>query len=453
MYKPRVMLLCCGESVYPCEWLYEYYTEIRHGLTELDIELAGAHLVIDEHAIVPIREELKNTEFDVIVVHFVSWHISGYVTSIIKDYKHIPILAWATGGRTRNGKLHSPASAAGITAFLPVLKEMGFKYKAIYEKPDEPHRFKDVEQYARTARAYAKVKNSRVGLVGYADMGLYTCSYDKTAVFTKLGIDVEDYFSYEIGERMSKVSDEEIQDIAAGIKSKFRFENEVSRQALDKIARLYSVLKSKVEERGLDAISIKCVQGVTKYMGVNPCMAQSLLAGRDLSVICECDAYGLITNMMMSMLTSQTAAFMENYEFFDNEILVGTCGFLPLDFADGELKARSANLGDFFIGMSNVSKARTGVVTFARLFKENDCFRMFAARGEAKDPPKWIELGWEEPTPDFPSLLIKLEMSAQRYMETVPGQHIIISYGDCLEQLKDLCAMMDIEVVTYTGEH
>ena len=58
---------------------------------------------------------------------------------VLKDFKQIPVLAWATGGKKDHaGKLHSPAAPAGITALLPVLKEMGYKYKAIYEKPDEP---------------------------------------------------------------------------------------------------------------------------------------------------------------------------------------------------------------------------------------------------------------------------------------------------------------------------
>jgi L-fucose isomerase-like protein len=448
MNKPKVMLLSCGDSVYPNKWLNDYCEEIVNGLKKTDIDLAGTHLILNETTVNPAREALKKTDFDVIIVHFVSWHISGYITNIIRDYKDVPILVWATGGKTDNsGKLHSPAAPAGITAFLPTLREMAFKHKAIYEKPDEPHRFKDVEQFAKTAQTYSRIKNSRVGLIGYADMGLYSCAYDRTSVFSKLGIDVEDYFSYEIGELMSKVSPDEIKDIVSGIESKFNFENEISKKVLDKVARLYYALKTKVGERGLDAISIKCVQGVTKYMGVNPCMAQSLLANKDLSVICECDAHGLITNMMMSMLTSGTAGFMENYEFFDDTILVGTCGFLPIDFADGTLKARSTNLGDFFVGMSNVSKVKTGVVTFARLYREVDKYKMFISRGEAKSPLKWIELGWEEPTPDFPSLLIKLEIPVQTYMEKVPGQHIIISYGDCVEQLEDLCALMDIEVV------
>ena len=448
MNKPKVMLLSCGESLYPYETLHECFNEINCGLKGMDIELVGAHMILNEAAVHPAREALKSAQFDVIVVHFVSWHITGYIMSVIKDYRHIPIVAWSTGGKTdQTGKLHSPASPAGITAFIPMLKEMGFKYKALYEKPDEPHRFQDVEKFIRTAQAYARIKNSRVGLVGYADMGLYTCTYDRTSVFSKLGIDVEDYFSYEIGELMARVSEAEIETGISAIKAAFQFDNEVSQKVLDKIARLYCVLKHKADERGLDAISIKCVHGVTKYMGVNPCIAQSMLASKDLSVICECDAYGLITNMMMSMLTSKTAAFMENYEFFDEEILVGTCGFLPLDFAEGPCKARSTNLGDFFVGMSHVSKARTGTVTFARLFMEGGRYKMFASRGEARQPAKWIELGWDEPTPDFPSLLIKLEMPVQKYMEEVPGQHIIISYGDILEQLEDLCAMMDIEVV------
>lgn len=151
--------------------------------------------------------------------------------------------------------------------------------------------------------------------------------------------------------------------------------------------------------------------------------------------------------MMLSMLTGQTSTFMENYEFFDNEILVGTCGFLPLDFVDGRVKVQSTNLGDFFVGLSNVSKVRTGIVTFARLYKNGDQYKMFLSKAEAKPPIKWIELGWNEPSPDFPSLLLKLDMSAQEYMERVPGQHIILVYGDHTDQMKDLCKLMEIEVV------
>ena len=448
MEQAKVVLLSCGEMVYPREWLDKNILEVKTGLEKLDLQLVGAFTLFNEKAARDAVQNMEGLRFDTIIIHFVSWHITSTVMIVLKEYRNIPLLVWSTGGKTdTNGKLHSPAAPAAITALLPVLKEMNFKYKAIYEKPDSPYSYSAVENFCKVAGAYHRIRNSKIGLIGYADMGLYTCAYDRTALENKLGINVEDYFSYEIAKIMEDAPAKEIATIIDEMKRDLKFENSVSDLILEKVARLYYVLKHKVTENGLDAISIKCVYGVTRYMGVNPCMAQSLLANKDLSVICECDAHGLITNVMLSMLTGQAASFMENYEFFSDEILVGTCGFMPFDFADGPLKVRSSNLGDFFIGLSNVSKVKTGTMTIARLFKSGDSYKMFLTKGEARPPMKWIELGWEEPTPDFPSILLKLDMPVQRYMETVPGQHVILVYGDHVQQMMDLCNIMGIDVI------
>jgi L-fucose isomerase-like protein len=247
---------------------------------------------------------------------------------------------------------------------------------------------------------------------------------------------------------MDALDKAEIDDAIRGIKKDMIFENEISDAVLEKAARLYCVMKGKAESRGLDAISIKCVHGVSAFMGFNPCLAQSLLASKDLSVICECDAYGLITNIILSSLTGQCSAFMENYEVFDDSVLVGVCGFIPRDFIDGSAKIRGTNLGEAIKGISNVSRVKSGTVTYARFFQSGGQYKLFLSKAEAAPSPKWTELGWTEPTPDFPSVLLKLEISVQKYLERVPGQHIIMVYGDWVDQLTDLCALLDIEVVT-----
>jgi L-fucose isomerase-like protein len=206
-------------------------------------------------------------------------------------------------------------------------------------------------------------------------------------------------------------------------------------------------MKDKADGRKLDAVSIKCVNGTTSQLGFNPCLAQTLLASKDLSVICECDAYGLVTSIILSTVTGNASAFMEHYEIFDDEVLVGVCGFIPPEFADGAVKVRAANLGETNTGISNVSKVRTGEVTYGRFYNENGKFKLFLSHGEAKPCPKWTELGWEEPTPDFPAVLLKLEVPMQKYIENVPGQHIIMVYGDYIEKVKTVCNLLDIEVV------
>ena len=239
---------------------------------------------------------------------------------------------------------------------------------------------------------------------------------------------------------------EEVAAAVAEIKADMVCENVIKDEVIARIARLYLVMKGKKDQRGLDAISIKCVFGVNN-LGFNACLAQSLLANKDTSVICECDAYGLATGIMLSRVTGQCSAFVENYEAFDDTVLVGVCGFIPKDMTEGDWRFRSANLGEYNTGISNVSRMKLGQITYGRLYESKGQYKMFLARGEAKDHIKWTEAGWNEPTPDFPSFLLDPGMSVQHYLENVPGQHILFVYGDYLEDMKLFCKFMGIEVV------
>lgn len=444
----RVALLSVGEKMYPQDYLGNVVRNVRQSIRKLDVEVVSEHVIMCEEDAVVAREILRETAFDVIIVNVVSWHITPYVMQILKGYRAVPILVWGIGGKTAsNGTLYSPAAAAGITALVPVLKSMGYSYHVMCEMPDEPMRLDAVNQWLKIAGAATRIRDSRIGLVGYADMGLYTCSYDRQEVFTQLGVDIENYFDYEVIHAMELCPDGEATKIMADIKARAVLQNDIPDAVIEKCARLFWAMRGQADRRKLDAISIKCVDGVTGYLGFNPCLAQSLLASKDLSVICECDAYGALTHVILSKLTGQTSAFMENYEVFEDSVLVGVCGFIPGDFVEGSMCIRHANLGEANTGVSNVSKVKTGLVTFARLYHENNQFKMFISRGLAQDCPKWTELGWSTPTPDFPSVKLQLEMPVQKYLETVPGQHIVMVYGDWKEQLVELCNLLRIQPI------
>jgi L-fucose isomerase-like protein len=443
----NLAVLSVGEEMYPQDILKAVISDVWRNVESLGENVVVEAVIMNGSDAEKVREEMAGKDIDLIILNYVSWHITPYVMSVLRDFRRVPVLVWGIGGKVIAGKLHSPAAAAGITAVIPLLRQMGYSYKIICEKPDEPRKMGEVKSYVNIVKAAKKVRHSRIGLIGYADMGLYTCSYDRTLVFDKLGVDIEDYSGYEITGRMDACPAETAHKIMDDIRSSMKCENEICDSVLEKAARLYYAMREQSSRRNLDAISIKCVNGVTGYMGFNPCLAQSMLASKDLSVICECDAYGLITSVMLSALTGQASTFMENYEVFDDSVLVGVCGYVPKDFADGCPCIRSANLGETNKGISNVSRVKEGLITFARLYADgNGSFRMFLSRGEAKKSPKWTELGWAEPTPDFPSVLLKLEIPVQKYLENVPGQHIIISYGDWTNELRQMCGLMGIAV-------
>lgn len=444
----RVALFQVGDDMYPREYLERDMKEVRALVEEMDLELAAVAQILNEADGLRAEQALRGQAFDAIIVNFVSWHITPYLMRALRHFRGTPVVVWGVGGRTdATGKIHSPAAPAGVTALVPLLREMGFPFWIECERPDEPHRAAQVWEHLRLIQVARRIQSARVGLVGYADMGLYSCSYDRSAVLQELGIDVENYFSTEITQRMDACPAPEAARLRAEVRAGMRQENDIPEETLDRVVRLYWAMKGQADERALDAISIKCVHGVTKFLGFSPCLAQTLLAGTGLSVICECDAYGLITQVILSRLTGQTAAFMENYEVFDDAVLVGACGFMPPAFVEGPLKIRATDLGETIRGVSNVSAVRTGQVTFARLYRENNRFKMFFSRGEALPNPRWTEIGWSEPTPAFPSVRLQLEIPVSRYLENVPGQHIVLAYGDWTDALERLCGLLGVEPV------
>lgn len=448
MGKAKVVMLNLGDAQYPQDYLNNIIDELRREVGKMNLDLIACHSIMCGEDVQNVEKDLKGKEIDLIITNFVSWHITPYIMSVLKNYRDIPLLIWGIGGTVdKTGKLQSPAAAAAITSFIPIIRELGFKYEIICEKPDEPHRYADVERFVHLVASAKKIKNARIGLIGYADMGLYSCAYDKTGIFKKLGVDIEDYSGYEITKMMAECPKDELDKIITDIKKNMIFENKITDKALENVSRLYYAMKNKADGRELDAISIKCVHGTTSILGFNPCLAQSLLANKDLSVICECDAYGLMTSIILSTITDNASAFMENYEVYDNEVLVGACGFIPAEFAESVVKIRSANLGEYIDGISNVSKLKSGEVTFGRFYNGDGKFKLFLSKGLAQPTPKWTEMGWAEPTPDFPSTLLKLEIPMDKYIENVPGQHIIMVYGDYIEQVKKVCYLLDIEVV------
>lgn len=447
MKKVNVVVLSVGEQQYPQDYLDKVIQQTDAEVKKMDCNILGCYKLMNFSDAEKTLEEIKEKKVDLFIVKFVSWHITINVMHILKNFRDVPLLIWGIGGVTDGtGKLHAPAAGAGITGFIPIVKELGFKYKILMEKPDAPHSYDEVADFIHSVSCAKTVKAARIGLIGYADMGLYSCAYDKTGLFKKIGIDIENYDGYRIADLMNTFPEDRVKETMEWIRSTTKAQNTVADAPLEKVTRLYLAMKDQADGRMLDAISVKCVDGITK-LGFNPCLAQSLLADKDLSVICECDAYGLVTSIILSTVSGKTSAFVEHYEVFDKDVLVGVCGFIPKDFIEGDFEIKSANLGEYNTGISNVSKLKTGEITYGRFYNDKGEFKLFLQHGKTKPNPKWTELGWEEPTPDFPAALLELEMPMNEYLGKVPGQHVIMVFGDYIEKVKTVCNLLDIEVV------
>ena len=66
--------------------------------------------------------------------------------------------------------------------------------------------------------------------------------------------------------------------------------------------------------------------------------------------------------------------------------------------------------------------------------------------GMGKTPPKWEECGWDQPAPQLSALEIEIP-DVEKFADNVACQHYIITYGDKRADIRNLCAILGIEVV------
>ena len=81
----------------------------------------------------------------------------------------------------------------------------------------------------------------------------------------------------------------------------------------------------------------------------------------------------------------------------------------------------------------------------SRLVFKDGKYLMHILLGEGKTPPKWEEYGWDAPAPQLSALEIEIG-DVELFANNVACQHYIITYGDNRRAIRDLCAILGIEV-------
>lgn len=435
-----------GFFAYPKEYIEQNSKRVFDEAVKRGLDATYFGPVLEYEDADKVNAQLAAHPHDYIIAHVTTWTMTPVVISVLRECSHKPILVWGLGGKTVNGTLVSPASPAGTSALLGPMRQMGIKHSYIYDHPDSEPKYADVLKFAGMVQAIKTIRGSKVGVMGWCDMSLYALMIDGVALKKQLGLDVEDIFSYEVGKVADEAPKEEVAKVIAEMRGDLAFESPVEDAQLEKTARLTYALRKKVAERRYLGVTMKCVYGVSRYMGFTPCLTQALLA-KEIVSICESDAAGLITELILKQLCGQNSTFMEHYEYFTDKILVGVCGFAPFDMTcEKKVRCKCAGWGGF-TGLYETAKMKSGVVTIGRLYSEKGVLKMMLLTAESALPQKWAELGWAEPMPEFPSLMIKPSCSVQKYIDMVPAQHVNIVYGDHTATIREFCKFTGIEVV------
>ena len=391
---------------------------------------------------------LRAAGIDMLVVCIAGWIPTHAIIRCTDKFRHIPFLVWGLCGWYEDGRLISTADQAGASGLRYAMQELGYRFKYVYSVVNKDAPTDEIKSFIESAKAAAALREARIGSMGYRDMLLYGTMFDGLSLCRELGVEVEPFEMLEIYQKVQTLEKKEIDKGVRYVRENFRFTSPCLDEPIKQAVSYALAIGNKIQKRRYEAVTLNDVDGMKKLLGIPPALVLMLLdRWFGVCTIPENDIMGSATQLMCRFATSQIAAYVEWYEFFGETLLAGVPDFIPAEVTMGESVIKSSVFGQLGTSLLNVSKFRDGRVTLCRLASVGGAYKLHMFTGEAKQPEKWEECGWEPPAPQLPSLEIKPDCGVREFARKVSSQHMIITYGDNTAVLKDLCNLLKIEVV------
>jgi len=438
-----------GTMFYKPENLKKISARAEKQLQDAGIELVKTDPVFGEDK-EPQRAiaELKAGDWDFLFANVINWIDVRGVTRVLLEFRDKPMILYSLGGFTEGDTLISPAAGAGTTALRYPMERWGMRFKYLFNAPDSPMDIQGILSFGRAAQVARRLRKARLGMIGFNDMGLYSTDFSVVKLRDQIGPEVESLDMLQLQRKMEALEAALVGKETKRITSDWEYPLERPKpEVVERAVRMYLATVELCREKGFDAFSYKCVDGVDLALDVVHALPASLVASAGYPYVDENDIGNLTAELMLKWISGKQVMFLEHYEHHPEWILLGEDGYCPGDFIEGKPQIKPVEtvlLG----GIVQCSRMKTGRLTLACLSEDNQGYRMHIVSGEGKEPPQWVEMG--VPLPPWPSVKFYPDAGVRSILDHVQSQHFAAVYGDYVQPLLDLCSLLDIKVVADT---
>lgn len=435
-----------GTMFYKPENLKKISARAEKQLQDAGIELVKTAPVFGEDE-EPERAifELKSEDWDFLIVNIINWIDVRGVTRVLLEFRDKPMILYSFGGFTEGGTLISPAAGAGTTALRYPMERWGIRFKYLFNAPDSPMDVQGIISFGRAAQVARKLRKARLGMIGFNDMGLYSTDFSVIRLRDQIGPEVESLDMLQLERKMSSLDSAVVNKEMMRVTADWEYPlGEPKPEVVERAIRMYLATVELCRGKRFDAFSYKCVDGVDLELDVVHALPASLVASAGYPYVDENDIGTLTAELMLKWISGKQVMFLEHYEHHPEWILLGEDGYCPSDFIEGKPQIKPVEtvlLG----GIVQCSRMKKGRLTLACLSEDREGYRMHIVSGEGKEPPKWVEMG--VPLPPWPSLKFYPDASVRRILDHVQSQHFAAVYGDYVQQLLDLCSLLNIRAI------
>lgn len=347
----------------------------------------------------------------------------------------------------------------GKCSMMDVFYQNGMKFTALKPhtvSPRSPRFVANIDQFDRTCRVVAGMKNMVVGAIGARTSAFKTVRIDEVAL-QRAGITMETMDLSEVLFRMDDVceaGDAYIQK-EAQLANYANF-SLVPEAKLDLIVRLAVVLDEIIEELALDALALRCWVELQKQLGISPCVILSLLNNQGFAASCEVDVGNAVAMHALGLASGNDTACLDwnnNYpgeendgDGDDNKCILFHCGPVPRSMMTARGLVTTHEILDNACGEGCGHGCNTGRIaptpfTFGSMMTTEGRLRWYVGEGWFTDDPipaNFFGCAGVAEVENLQDIMLHVGYNGHRHHVSVtPGKNLITPLGDALAYYLD----------------
>ena len=436
---PRVRFVLVGHADYDNDLGKQMAGACAARLAGCGVEAGevGEAAVTKAAAVAAARAALRDDP-DAVVLFVGTWLEAPVAVAALREVEHLPVAVWAVPMFDTPEGRESTGSFVGQLVLKGTLRRMGRPACWLTGLPGDDTTLRAATAFARAAAAVRALRQTTLGLVGYASMGMYTGTVDPVPLRGVLGPDLDHLDTYTLVRRAESLPAAEVDAEADRIVACCRVGEDVDVDSLRKSARLSAALRQLATERGWQAANVKCQYELSQEYGMTACVAVSMLAQSGIATGCEGDVPCSVAQAMLAQFTEEPVWYADVLDFDADTVLLSPCGFAPPSLA---APGTQACLGKFthpgFKGVHVSAQLKPGTVTLAQLCPLHDSFTLLSAVVEGEQCA--LRQGWA------PALRARFANGAKPFVDSLTSQHVALAYGNHAPELQWLATLLNLE--------
>jgi L-fucose isomerase-like protein len=349
----------------------------------------------------------------------------------------IPFIVWAHDYNAFN------ISITGSQNINPNLYDLGLEYRYIYGRFDDDTALSELYKFSRACAIKNRLKNINIGYIGGHPKIMTSLTADEIMIKKTFGITLYNYGNEELLSESEKISTEESQKIWDEIKNKAGKVDAGYGPGI-MTSSIHGAILKLVRENSLDAVSINCFPQLKGKV----CIPVALLNDLGIPSACEGDLDSTILMYILYQLSGRAVSNGDQLKIYnldkpENSMMFSHCGAGALSLAADKREIEIHADYETGQGLAVYFPERIpGEVTVANMHGSREGYRMFITRGNVLDTNLMKDY---EGTP----MNIRFGFNIREMLKEIAyggfGHHWNIGYGNHVEELVELCTMLEID--------